>query len=256
MTNRYLAITTANDQIWQAHGRAMAATFVRHWPRDVILCIYAEGFDIPPDPDGRLHVLDLETDAPWLRMFKLAYRDPKYSGGPGRRDYRHDAVRFAHKVAAIGAAAEDADCDVLIWLDADIVTHAPVTREWLDGLFPEPAVVAWLDRERAYPECGFLMFRMPAARAIIRTIVKAYRNGHIFHLPEWHDSYVIQHYVQKSSVPVASLSGPEGRKHLGHPWCSSRLAETMDHLKGEIRKARGRSLPQDLRVPRSEPYWR
>src|SRR5690606_17035676 len=216
--------------------------------------LYAEGFDVPDTGDDRLQVVDLYTDAPWLAEFKARHTDPRYRGGHHGRDYRHDAVRFSHKVAAIGAAAADADCDVLVWMDADIVTHAPVTTAWLDSLFPPPAVVAWLDRERVYPECGFLMFRMPEARPVIRTIVKAYRGGAIFALPEWHDSYVIQHYVQKSRVPVHSLSGPARRYH-GHPFVNSPLGAVMDHLKGASRKRNGRSLPTDLKVPRPEPYW-
>ena len=56
-------------------------------------------------------------------------------------------------------------------------------------------------------------------------------------------------------ITVASLSGPEGRRHISHPWVASRLAECLDHLKGEIRKHHGRSLPQDIKVPRREPYW-
>jgi hypothetical protein len=188
-------------------------------------------------------------------MFEKLYRAPQFNGGHGHRDYRRDAVRFSHKVAAIGAAAETAECDVLIWVDADVVTHAPVTVEWLDSMFPEPAELAWLDRDGAYPECGFLMFRMPAAAKLIRTVVRAYREGAIFSLPETHDSYVIQHYVRRLGVKTHSLSGPEGRKHIGHPWVSSRLAECLDHLKGETRKAAGKSLKSDLRVPRPEPYW-
>jgi hypothetical protein len=252
------AITTANAAIWENYGRAMAVTFARHWPDAVQLTVYTEKFDA--GQNGSVRFVDLDQAAPWLAEFKDRYRHPMYNGGPSRRDYRHDAVRFAHKVAAIGAAAEDVsrETDCLIWLDADIVTHAPVTLDWLASLFPEPAVVAWLDRQRTYPECGFVMFRLPEARPVIGAIVEAYRTGAIFKLAEWHDSFVIQHYVLKSGVAVHSLSGPEGRKHTGHPWISSPLAACCDHLKGETRKAHGRSLPQDLmaaRVPRPEPYW-
>lgn len=249
----YRAITTCNQSQWEQYGRAMATTFYRHWPSTVPLRVYAEGFNVVEQP---VECIALEVTAPWLSIWKALYRAPQYNGGENARDYRHDAVRFAHKVAAIGAAAEDADFDVLIWIDADTVTHSPVTTEWLDGLFPEPAVVAWLDRERTYPECGFLMFRFPAARRVIREVVKAYRNGSIFMLPEWHDSYVIQHVVQKSGVAVHSLSGPEGRKNIGHPWVSSELASRLDHLKGEIRKRDGHSkLGRELKVKRLEPYW-
>ena len=230
----------------------MSETFDRHWPKEVGLIIYGEGFQIEDywHPSGQL-----EQAAPWLPLFKQLYRDPQFNGGPNRRDYRRDAVRFAHKVAAIGAAAETADCDVLIWCDADTVTHEPVTVAWLDSLFPKSADLAWLDRERAYPECGFLMFRMPAARGLIGDVVRAYREGKIFKMPETHDSYVWQHYVGRMGIKTHSLSGTEGSRHTGHPWISSELASRMDHLKGEKRKANGRSLKSDLRTPRPEPYW-
>lgn len=251
---KHLAITTCSAEQWKKYGRAMAATFCRHWPDDVPLWFYTEEFD----PGGELPVsrfIDLYDAAPWLLEFKARHRDQRYNGGPGGRDYRRDAVRFSHKVAAIGAAADDAECDVLIWMDADIVTHAQVTLEWLEGLFPTPATVAWLDRERTYPECGFLMFRMPDARPVINEVVAMYRAGALFQLPEWHDSYVIQHVVNKSGVAVQSLSGPEGRKHIGHPFANSPVAACMDHLKGEVRKLNGRSLRQDIKVARPEPYW-
>lgn len=252
----YHAITTCNAAQWEQYGRAMVATFARHWSLEVSLTVYAEGF--AGDQNGGVRFVDLDQAAPWLAEFKARYSHPRFNGGSDGRDYRHDAVRFSHKIGAIGAAAAKTACDVLIWLDADIVTHASVTTAWLEGLFPEPAVVAWLDRERTYPECGLLMFRMPQARLVIRAIVEAYRTGSIFRLAEWHDSFVIQHHVLKSGVPVHSLSGPEGRKHIGHPWISSPVAACFDHLKGETRKTYGRSLPQDVkaaRVPRLEPYW-
>lgn len=250
---RYLAITTCNKEQWQQFGRRMAATFCEHWPRDLALVMYAERFD--PSGDLPLEVVNLEIAAPWQPLFEQLYSAPQYNGGSNGRDYRRDAVRFSHKVAAIGHAADTYDCDVLIWIDADVVTHAPVTTEWLNSLFPEPATIAWLDRDNCYPECGFVMFRMPAARKLIRTVVGSYRGGAIFELPETHDSYVIQHVARRMGVKAHSLSGAEGRKAVGHPWCASELASRMDHLKGEVRKGRGKSLPQDLKVPRPEAYW-
>ena len=242
---RYIAITTCNADQWERFGSRMADTFLEFWDKSVRLTIYADGWGGD----------DLNAAAPWLPLFKQLYSEPQFRGGSNGRDYRRDAVRFAHKIAALGAAAETKDCDVLIWIDADVITHSPVTIEWLDGLFPEPAVLAWLDRDRTYPECGFLMFRMPAAQKLIRKLVSAYRGGDIFSLPETHDSYVIQHMVQRMSIKTHSLSGPEGRKHIGHPFVNSPLAACLDHLKGEIRKARGKSLPSDLKAHRSETYW-
>ena len=230
---RYLVVTTCNAEQWRQYGMKMAETFREHWSQDVPLWLYAEGFwpEVSMMPAGAICALDLS--APWLPLFKQIYQDPMFNGGLDRRDYRRDAVRFAHKVAAIGAAAETADCDVLIWCDADTVTHESVTVKWLDSLFPERAEIAWLDRERAYPECGFLMFRLPAAKKLISTVVDAYREGAIFKLPETHDSYVFAHFVQRMGIKTHSLSGPEGRRHIGHPWVSSAS-------RGETRSPQGR----------------
>ena len=162
---RYLAVTTCNAQMWERHGLKMADTFRQHWPPNVPFWLYAEKFwpDFSTMPTGKICALDIA--APWLPMFKTLYSDPKYRGVVnGKYDYHWDAVKFAHKVAAIGAAAEGDDCDVLIWIDADVITHAQVTTEWLDRLLPLPATIAMIERAVKYPECGFMMFRLPAAQ--------------------------------------------------------------------------------------------
>lgn len=249
-------VTTCNADQWTRYGRAMARTFCRHWPAAVPLWVYTEDFD----PDGKLPVgrfIDLDIAAPWLAPWK-AERTPAQRGiVNGKYNFRLDAVRFAHKVAAIGAAVLE-DIDILIWMDADIVTHAPVTVGWLNNLFPPSKAVAWLDRERKYPECGFLMFRLPDARAVIDEIITMYRDGGIFQLPQTHDSYVIQHVVEsavkRGDIKVTSLSG-EARS-CGHPFVASPLGSRMDHLKGTRRKEAGRSFRTDSPFPRREPYWR
>lgn len=260
LMTRYLSVTTCSAEQWLKYGRAMVATYRRYWPTEVPLWLYAEAFwpdEIKGDPVP-FRTINLDVAAPWLAPFKAAHDKPQYMGGQGRRDYRRDAVRFAHKIAALGAAVDGAEEDVLIWLDADIVTHAKVTTEWLDGLFPQPAGLAWLDRMMSYPECGFMMFRLPEAKRLITKVVEMYRDGGVFKLPEHHDSYVFQHLANimasKGKLKIHSLSG-EGRVHTGHPFCNSRVAECLDHLKGESRKAAGHSLATDVKVPRSEPYW-
>lgn len=248
----YHAITTCHAEQWAAYGRAMVTTFERHWPADVSLTVYPEGFE--GDRNGRVHFVDLDAEAPWLKPWKVARTEEQRGMRPEGYRYRWDAVKFSHKVAAIGAAAE-IEADALIWLDADIVTHAPVTIEWLDGLFPASADMAWLDRERWYPECGFMMFRLPAMAPIIRQIVTAYQTGDIFKLQQWHDSYVIETVVTAAEamgkIKVASLSG-EGRKHH-HPLCAGPMGAKFDHLKGK-RKDLGRS--EEFVGRRKEAYWR
>jgi hypothetical protein len=251
----YLACSTCNKQQWQQYGRAMVKTFDRFWPKEILLDFYAEGFE--PDIEGSWR--DLDEAAPWLKDFKKRYGgNPRNTGGAGRRDYRRDAIRFCHKIGALGAAAEGADCDVLLWLDADIVTFAPVTRAWLDSLFPPAAHLGWLDRSGVYPECSFVLMRLPQSQELIERMVAMYKTGNVFHLSETHDSYVLQHVAtamqNEGKLKIHSLSGA-GRVHTGHPFVNSPLAACLDHLKGEVRKQRGASLPTDLKIRRSEPYW-
>jgi hypothetical protein len=234
----------------------MAKSFLEYWPEDVRLRVYTEGFKVE---DERIERYRLDGAAPWLQEFKTKYGQPEYQGlVSGDYNYRTDAIRFVHKIAAIGAAAETIDCDVLIWMDADIVTHSQITRKWLDQLFPPGFTLAWLDRSYKEPECGFLMFRMPDARAIIDTIVDVYRTGSVFQFPQTHDSYVINRVVEKAikkgQVNVHSLSGD--KRAYRHPFINGVLGEKMDHLKGlSGRKERGKSFTTDLKNPRSEPYW-
>jgi hypothetical protein len=242
----YRAITTCNAAGWETYGRNMARSFARYWPAEVPLAIYAEGFV----PDVFCEALNLETQAKWLEPWKAAHRHLKPV------DFRQDAVRFSHKVAAIGAAADGPD-GILIWIDADTVTHSPVTVEWLDRLFPQRATVAWLDRWATYPECGFLMFRLPEARQLLAEVVRLYQTDELFQLPAWTDCHAIQHVVEaavkRGGIQVASLSG-DAKGH-GHPLINGPLGACIDHLKGR-RKERGRSHAHDLMRPRREEYWR
>jgi hypothetical protein len=250
----YSAITTCNAEQWARYGRAMVKTFQRFWPDQVPLTVYSEGFQ--PQVNGRVRHADLYGAAPWLEAWKEARTPAQRGMTPKGYRYRWDAARFSHKVAAIEAGASQTNTDVLIWMDADIVTHAPVTTAWLDSLLPVDSDLGWLDRENYYPECGFLMFRLPNCARVIRQIGKAYRSGDIFRLGQWHDSYVIETMVMaavaRGKIKVASLSGEGRTSH--HPLVNSRLGECLDHLKGS-RKARGRSAKHDLVKARSEPYW-
>jgi hypothetical protein len=235
----------------------MANTFVRQWPAEVPLRLYTEGFLCEIEC---VEQINLDAAAPWLAPWKAERSKAQRGQVPykgANYNYRLDAARFAHKVAAIGAAVDE-DVDVLIWLDADIVTHSPVTVEWLDRLFPPASTIGWLEREEKYPEASFLMFRIPGARMVIREIVGAYQSGEIFRLNEWHDSFVIEHYVKAAASrgdavthSFSDLSLPKK-----HPFINCLLGEKMDHLKGDARKKRGRSLPSDLIQPRTESYWR
>ncbi|EWS58515.1 hypothetical protein Y694_03611 [Methylibium sp. T29-B] len=223
-----LVVTTYAQRHWDVYAKRCVETFEQFW--DTPLAAYTDEL--------------LEDESSWLSDFKARHAHRPTD------NYRFDAVRFAHKVAAIELAYELAD-DILIWMDADCVTHAPVTKEWLRSLIGD-ADFAYLKREGKYPECGFMMFRKGACDRFNAEIVDLYKTDKLFDLAEWHDSWAIEEVRKTAGLKCVSLSGDAER--TGHPLVNGPLGEKLDHLKGK-RKDRGKSLPSDMKIKRAEAYW-
>lgn len=252
---RFHVVTTTNGKGWEETGRRMAQSFVDRWPQETRLTVYAEGFE--PDVAG----VEARSLPDWLPAFKARHSALPHRNGVmrGAYDYRFDAVKFAHKVAAMTDFGAELDDGVMIWIDADTYTHAQVTPDWLKSLFREPSYIAWLERMNSHPETGFIMFRCshPYHRNFMQSLEQVYVSDALFHLHETHDAFVIQHMAMAKfhsrKIPApASLSG-DANWH--HPFVSGPLGTCLDHCKGPTRKALGRSSIRDLKRPRSEEYW-
>jgi hypothetical protein len=235
---KFAVVTTFAKRHWAEHAKRCVESMAEFWDGAIARVVF--------DSDEMLY-----RASPWLADFKR-----RHASKP-TQDYRMDAVRFAHKVAAIDLAFSwTPDADVLIWLDADCVTHAKVDPKWLEGLLKD-GDFAYLKRAMKYPECGFMMFRRNArGQGLIEAIVRQYRDDKLFDMAEWHDSYVIdQVRAQREAIGMlrsVSLSGAGERTH--HPLINGPLGERLDHLKGP-RKGSGKSNARDLKVRRPEPYW-
>jgi hypothetical protein len=253
---RFVVHTTCHLSGWQQYGRRMVESFDQFWPIDIPLYLYAENFQ----PDHHRPIVQMLPA--WLAEFKARHAAHPYAHGmiDGKYDFHFDCVRFAHKVAAMTEAAAKLEADILIWVDADIVTHAPVDTNWLKSLFPEGPYIAWLDRFRHYPEGGFYMMRCshPAHRTIMARWQQLYETDAVLELAQTQDAWALQHIIHQAErqglVTTHSLSGEAYRLHR-HPLINGPLGKCLDHLKGDARKVMGRSPPTDLMTPRSEDYW-
>lgn len=255
---KYRVVTTCNADGWKQTGRRMVESFISRWAAETLpITVYAEGFDIYRNE------VEVRRLPAWLDEFKERHAKTPSANGfrNGVYDYRFDAVKFAHKVAALTDFALSIDEGAIIWLDADTFTHADVTIEWLDGLFPGDGYLAWLDRTNCYPECGVVFYRAshPYHRNFMEAFRQIYISGELFRMKETHDSFVLQTLVHRKVVgkkiaePV-SLSG-DG-KRTGHVLANSALSTCLDHMKG-MRKTIGRT-PKNERflVSDNNPYWR
>jgi hypothetical protein len=226
------AVTTYADRHWDEYARRFVESFDRHW----------KGVKLRAYTDDKLEQSD------WLPEFKQRHRHRSTD------NYRFDAVRFAHKVAALELAYRIGTADVMVWIDADCVTHADVDAEWLSSLIGD-GDFAYLRREKKYPECGFMMFRRNAETSeMLRRLVFLYRSDDLFSLQEWHDSWAIEQVrLGMDDLKCVSLSGDY--ESTGHPFVNGPLGARLDHCKGK-RKSAGKSKQSDLKNARDEDYWR
>ena len=273
---RFAVVSTCHAAGYEAYGREMVETFLEHWPVDVPLMLYHEGFQ-PPASAGRIEPHDLVAECPDLASFKARHAaNPRAHGRwrPWARlrvgalnlplpvrtrkgRFRWDAVRFAHKTYAIFDAARRTDADALIWIDADTRFFAKVTAEELEALAPAHSAASCL-RRRNYSECGFVVYnlRHPETARLLAEFEAMYSQDLLFAEREFHDSYlfdVVRKRAHARGAYIHDIAEGIGWR-TSHVLINSRLGAFMDHMKGD-RKDQGTSRADDLIVQRTEDYW-
>ena len=271
-------VTTFHKEGYELYGKRMIDTFLKNWPQDVKLYVYAENCDVSESAPN-LIVKDLHSSSPELVAFKEKWKDvPKANGDVSsdpirsrRKDagkgFKWHAVRFAHKVYSIFSCSRETDADVLMWMDADTICHSPITMQDLEKMIPTNKELCYLGRKGKYSECG--LYSMNLKCSLVRDFLKEFQrvyddaeNG-IFLMDEWHDSYVFDQVRQRFPKLhqhdwAASLNDLRPRPGMsageGHPLINCEWGAWLDHLKGG-RKSAGMSKRDDLKVPRTEPYW-
>lgn len=265
---KYAVVTTFHAKGYEQYAQKFIQTFIQSWPQSVTLYVYTEDCEMLQSASN-LVVRDLHSSSPHLVNFKNKWRNvPKANGDvtadpvrSRRKDagkgFKWDAVRFAHKVYSIFHCAENCDAEILIWMDADMICHSPMTEKILNSLIPQEKDLCFLGREGKFSECGLysMNLRNEQIRKFLTIFQKFYddaENG-IFTLDEWHDSFVFDAIRQRVSMNELDWS-----KHLikgeGHPLINSDWGAYLDHLKGK-RKEYGKSLKDDLKIKRVEKYW-
>ncbi len=265
---KYCVVTTFNAAGYEKYGQRMIQTFLRTWPADVQLVVYAEQCAVQEHAPNLL-IHDLELASPELVAFKNTWGNvPKANGDISaitglnqrkdfKKQFKWNAVRFSHKVYAIFHAAKTTTADWLIWMDADMVCHSSVSESDLDRLIPAHTDLCYLGRQGKYTECGLYAMKLasPAIREFLQKFQDVYNHAEtgIFTLGEWHDSFVFDVVRKQCNLIELDWSG-----HLivgeGHPLINCDWGAYLDHLKGD-RKDQRRSGKADLKVKRIEAYW-
>lgn len=238
---RTTVVTLMWGNAWERYGERFAATFHAHWPKDIGLLVVSDR--ALPLPRGRVVPL---SDVRGLAEFHARWKGDRRANGflppPAKVDekgysWRHDAVKWAPQGMAPHAVLPHfADGDLLVWLDADVVTFADVPADLLERLIGG-ADISFLGRAPKHSEIGYWSVRVsPDTRRFIARMADLYRSDVVFSLKQWHSAYVLDHARAESKLRERDLT-PGGR---GHVWFASELGRYSDHLKGK-RKDAGQS---------------
>ncbi len=264
-------VTTFNEVGLKQYGQRMLNTFVDNWPQEVKCYAYPEKCNPQISDHSRIILTDLDS-VQELVNFKNKWKGvPKANGDVSsdpirskRKDsgkgFKWDAVRFAHKVYAIFDCAKNCDTEWLLWMDADTVCHSPITLHKLNSFLPADTDLCYLGREGKYTECGLyaLNLKSPTIQKFLAEFQRMYDDAEygIFKLAEWHDSFVFDAVKNNFRGKLREHNWSAGIiKGEGHPLINCEWGAYLDHLKGG-RKQLGRSKPQDLKVKRTEGYWK
>lgn len=261
----HTVVTTFHKKGYDVYGRRCIESFLKYWPSDVSLLVYAEGVDVDIR-DPRLTVINQTESVPRLHKFRELYGDNPYANGADPKgsgetnNFRWDAIRFANKVFAVTEAIERVKgvSDQLIWLDADTVTHTQFPKKIIDNLAPRGNQLAAYLNRKSYPECGWVGYnlRHPAIDKFAAEFEDIYLSGRFLEMKESHDSFVFWQIVKEMERNrEASFKYLGSSMASGHIFINSVLGGYLDHLKGD-RKVDGKSRASDLYTKRKESWWR
>ena len=244
---------------YREYGINFVRTFDKFWPTDVNLVVYAE--EMVSMPRGECRSL---WDCEGARDFHDRHgEDGRRRGttpitGWRAKDrnegyaWRFDAAKFYKQcIIPYDASKTLVQDDILVWLDADVVTFAMVPTDFIMNLMGDTDL-AFFGRGSYHSEIGFWSIRIcKLSRRMLQSFAEIYTNDIFLTLKEHHSAFVFDHVRRKAEISGLRTKNltPEGRNgsHGSHVWLASPLAKYTDHLKGSRRKNIGHSLDHPIR---------
>ena len=111
-------ITSFNQLYYDLIGRDSVNSFLEHWPAELLLTCYVEGFRMPTH--ARIQQIDFSELDPDYVQYQL---DPSLN---------QSMKKFAKKAYSVMHAMHNSTADWVIWLDADVITIQTLPIELLE----------------------------------------------------------------------------------------------------------------------------
>lgn len=264
--NRKMAfVSTCAEDGWDEYGENFVTSFIEHFPDDAILYFYKDFKVKLKHP----RVIYRNIDACiGLSRFQDQVAQHRFATGKAIVHDGHAAAhdpgviwnarKFSFKVFSVEHAVLNSDADVVSWVDADTIAFRPVSKDLIEEMIPPYCMTSYLGRAKLYSECGYVSYNRqhPWTADFVRQFAGLYRDGVVFGMKEWHDSYVYdvlrtafehQFGVQNYNISHAEMA-------TSHVFINSKIGLYLDHMKGG-RKAEGASRSGDLVVDHDIGYW-
>lgn len=182
-----------------------------------------------------------------------------HAGRDHPHDYRMQAARFCHKIFFLKHFFDEAiqtqgpnKPAFVVWWDADAHLTRPVTEDEFLAVMPDAhQACSYLGRKDwDHSECGFMGFNVEhqGATDILDFMVTYYKQGLVFSLPQWHDSYLFD--VARDGIPCKNISEGVAGNNV---WAKTNLGLFSEHWKGPQAKTRKKALTDEELFSENKP---
>ncbi len=248
--------TTFSPSGYRQYGQKFLETFDKYWPVEVSLLVYTEEhIEVSRGAcknfwlcDGAQAFYDRHKDN-GQRTGVLPTKGWRQKDRVEGYSWRFDAVKFFRQcLVPYDVSRTIMDGDILIWLDADVVTFDDVPLDFLEDLIKGTDLV-FFGRGSYHSEIGFWAVRMcKAGRAMVRDLANLYVTDQFLDLKEHHSAFVFDHVRNNTyGLRTRNVTPSGSGGHGGHVWLNSPMAKYTDHLKGSRRKRMGYSADHPIR---------
>ena len=217
--------------------------FIKNWPKEV------QGIALVEKPEGlpkdlvipeNLEIMDFDKFVgSRLMAFEERNKDKEIFDLGTTGNIKFQAAKFARKALAQLYVLENIDADRIFYIDADTITHSPVTVEMLKQLAPDNVYIGCTPRwwkPNGYTETGLMMWNKSDIKnheKWCQLYADCYDNDKIFEFDAWHDciafDYATKTMIKEDNIGIADY-GYGVRS--SHPLVSGPLGKYFDHLKG------------------------
>lgn len=225
-------ITSFNSSYYQLIGSQCVRTWLKYWPEQLDLTCYVEEFSLPAH--DRLNQISFD-------QFRPEYFEFQSSADKQVKKFAKKAWSFIH-------AMENSTADRIVWLDADVLSIAPLSLQLLEDILPNEVLSTHMgvtytsakngDPGRWFvPETGF--FAVNTRHAAFAQFRSEYKRHYVERdnqmLRRFYDNDVYGHVLEKLQAPSMDLC-KDFTKAYKTPLPHTVLGEYIVHYKAKHSK--------------------